>query len=117
MKAKTKKTKTEVPFDPVLFAATVPGRKPTAKDLADVRERKEDAIEPQQYNTMEDFIKNSSTKSGAKTLSLCGFFMACGICRDSFSFVVRSAIAFCCIAELDSARRTTGMGLGILTTR
>ena len=58
MKAKTKKTKAEVPFDPVLFAATVPGRKPTAKDLADAKERKDDQIEPQQYDSMEDMVKD-----------------------------------------------------------
>ena len=46
MKAKTKKTKAEVPFDPVLFAATVPARKPTPKDLADTKEHKDDAIVP-----------------------------------------------------------------------
>jgi len=57
MKAKTKKAKAEVPFDPVLFAATVPARKPTPKDLADARERKDDAIEPQQYDSMEDMVK------------------------------------------------------------
>jgi hypothetical protein len=58
MKAKTKKTKAEVPFDPVLFAATVPGRKPTAKDLADAKEHKDDSIEPQQYDSMEDMVKD-----------------------------------------------------------
>ena len=59
MKAKTKKTKAEVPFDPVLFAATVPARKPTSKDLADTKEHKDDAIEPQQYDSMEDMVKAS----------------------------------------------------------
>jgi hypothetical protein len=56
--AKTKKTKVEVPFDPVLFAATVPARKPTRKDLADAKEHKDDAIEPQQYDSMEDMVKD-----------------------------------------------------------
>ena len=37
MKAKVKKNDLEIPFDPVLFAATVPARKPTPKDLADVK--------------------------------------------------------------------------------
>ena len=58
MKAKTKKTKAEVPFDPVLFAATVPARKPTLKDLADTKEHKDDAIEPQQYDSMEDMVED-----------------------------------------------------------
>jgi hypothetical protein len=56
--AKTKKTKAEVPFDPVLFAATVPARKPTPKDLADTKGHKDDAIEPQQYDSMEDMVKD-----------------------------------------------------------
>ena len=42
----------------MLFAATVPGRKPTAKDLADVKEHKDDVIEPQQYESMEDAVKD-----------------------------------------------------------
>ena len=58
MNAKTKKVKTEVPFDPVLFAATVPGRKPTAKDLADVKEHEADPIEPQQYDSMQDMVED-----------------------------------------------------------
>jgi hypothetical protein len=58
MKVKEKKTKAEVPFDPVLFAATVPSRKPTPKDLADSKERKDDAIEPQTYETMKDMVKD-----------------------------------------------------------
>lgn len=58
MNAKTKKTKAEVPFDPVLFAATVPSRKPTAKDLEDCKEREDDAVEPQEYDSMEDMVKD-----------------------------------------------------------
>ena len=58
MKTKTKKPKAEVPFDPVLFAASVPGRKPTPKDLADSKEHNDDAIEPQQYESMEDIVKD-----------------------------------------------------------
>jgi hypothetical protein len=44
MKAFTKgkgKTK-EVRFDPIFFAASVPARKPTAKDLKDVEEHEND---------------------------------------------------------------------------
>jgi hypothetical protein len=58
MKAKTKKAKAEVPFDPVLLAASVPARQPTPKDVADTKERNDDAIEPQQYDSMEDMIKD-----------------------------------------------------------
>ena len=56
MKVKELKTKAEVPFDPVLFAATVPARKPTPKDIADSKERKDDAVEPQSYETMDDMV-------------------------------------------------------------
>ena len=58
MNAKTKKTKAEGPFDPVLFAATAPARKPTPKDLADTKEHKDDAVEPQQYDSMEDMLED-----------------------------------------------------------
>ena len=58
MKIKEPKTKTEVPFDPVLFAATVPGRKPTPKDLADTKEHKDDAIEPREHDSMEDMVND-----------------------------------------------------------
>ena len=54
MKLKVKNAKKQVPFDPVLFAATVPSRKPTRKDLADARERSEDAIESKEYAKMSD---------------------------------------------------------------
>ncbi|MCY3022606.1 MAG: hypothetical protein NTW87_26800 [Planctomycetota bacterium] len=52
MRTKTKKTKEKVPLDPVLLAATVPARKPTPKDLEDCKEDKDDAIEPQEYESM-----------------------------------------------------------------
>lgn len=58
MKVKEKKTKAEVPFDPVLFAAAVPSRKPAPKDIADSKERKDDAIEPQSYETMEGMVED-----------------------------------------------------------
>ena len=58
MKVKEKKQKAEVPFDPVLFAATVPSRKPTAKDIADARKHKDDLIEPQEYESMDDMAKD-----------------------------------------------------------
>jgi hypothetical protein len=58
MKVKEKKQKAEVPFDPVLFAATVPSRKPTAKDIADVKKHKDDLIEPQEYESMDDMVKD-----------------------------------------------------------
>jgi hypothetical protein len=58
MKIKEPHVKTEVPFDPVLFAATVPSRKPTPKDIADSKEREDDAVEPQDYDSMEDMVKD-----------------------------------------------------------
>jgi hypothetical protein len=58
MKVKEKKTKTEVPFDPVLFAASVPSRKPTVKDIEDCKEREDDAVEPQEYESMDDMVKD-----------------------------------------------------------
>jgi hypothetical protein len=57
MKAKVKKNDVEVPFDGVLFAATVSGRKPTSKDLADVEEHKNDAIEPEEFGSAEDMVQ------------------------------------------------------------
>ena len=56
MKVNEPKVKTEVSFDPVLFAATVPSRKPTPKDIADCKEHEDDAIEPQEYDSMEDMV-------------------------------------------------------------
>jgi hypothetical protein len=38
MKLKGTKVKRDVSFDPVLFAATVPSRRPTSKDIADCQE-------------------------------------------------------------------------------
>jgi hypothetical protein len=57
MKVKVKKDNVEVPFDPVLFAATVPARKPTPKDLADVEEHKNDPIEPEEFGSAEDLLQ------------------------------------------------------------
>jgi hypothetical protein len=57
MKLKEKKRrKDETPFDPVLFAATVPSRKPSDKDRADATEEPEDAIEPKDYPTMDSMV-------------------------------------------------------------
>ena len=56
MKVKEPKTKTEVLFDPVLFAATVPSRKPTAKDIQDTKEHADDAIEPQEYTDPDEML-------------------------------------------------------------
>jgi hypothetical protein len=58
VKVKEKKQRAEVPFDPVLFAATVPSRKPTAKDIADMKEHKDDLIEPKDYESMDDMVKD-----------------------------------------------------------
>ena len=58
MKVKEAKTKAAVPMDPVLFAATVPSRKPTPKDIADCKERPDDVIEPKEHATMDDTVKD-----------------------------------------------------------
>jgi len=58
MKLIEKVAKAEVPFDPVLFAALVPSRPPTAKDRADAKERPDDAIEPKDYEKMDDMVKD-----------------------------------------------------------
>ena len=53
-----KKNDVEVSFDPVLFAATVPARKPTPKDLADVEEHKNDPIEPEEFDSPDDMLQD-----------------------------------------------------------
>ena len=59
MKVKEKKSeKEQVPFDPVLFAVTVPSRQPTMKDRADAKERADDAIEPKDHKTMDAVVKD-----------------------------------------------------------
>jgi hypothetical protein len=58
VKVKEKRQRAEVPFDPVLFAATVPSRKPTAKDIVDTEAHKDDLIEPQDYESMDDMVKD-----------------------------------------------------------
>jgi hypothetical protein len=60
MKTSTKgqgKTK-QASFDPILFAASVPARKPTAKDLRDVKEHENDPIEPKDHDTMDDAVED-----------------------------------------------------------
>lgn len=56
MKLKEQKPATPevAPLDPILFAASVPARKLTEKDLADCKERSTDAIEPKEYGTMKE---------------------------------------------------------------
>jgi hypothetical protein len=66
VKVKEKKPRAEVPFDPVLFAATVPSRKPAAKDIVDTEAHKDDLIEPQDYESMDDMV---ITMSGEKAAS------------------------------------------------
>jgi hypothetical protein len=58
VRTKEKKQRAEAPFDPVLFAATVPSRKPTAKDVADAKEHKDDLIEPQNYESMDGMVED-----------------------------------------------------------
>jgi hypothetical protein len=59
-----------VPFDPVLFAASVPSRKPTAKDKTDAKERADDAIEPKEHAKHLTPKKRPSLYERAK--DLCG---------------------------------------------
>lgn len=60
MKASTKaKGKSKAaPLDPIFFAATVPARKPTAKDLKDVKEHENDPMEPKDHETMDDAVED-----------------------------------------------------------
>jgi len=56
VKAKEKKQKSEVPFDAVLFAATVPSRKPTVKDIKDIEKHENDPIEPKEHESMDEMV-------------------------------------------------------------
>jgi hypothetical protein len=58
MKAKVKKSDVDVPFDPVLLAASVPASKATAKDLADVEAHKNDPIEPEVFDSPEEMLRD-----------------------------------------------------------
>jgi hypothetical protein len=58
VKVKEKKRRAKVLFDPVLFAASVPARKPTAKDDADIKAHKNDPIEPQEYDSMDEMVED-----------------------------------------------------------
>ncbi|HEV2097247.1 MAG TPA: hypothetical protein VGQ82_12190 [Chthoniobacterales bacterium] len=53
--AKAKGKNKNIPFDPIFFAASVPARKPSAKDLKDVKEHENDPIEP---NTLDDAVED-----------------------------------------------------------
>ncbi len=57
--SKRGKHRVEVPFDAVLFAATVPSRKPTAKDLQDTKDHEKDPIEPKEYDDPEKMLDAS----------------------------------------------------------
>ena len=54
--ARAKGETKNVPFDPILFAATVPARTPTAKDLKDVKKHEDDLIEPKEHAAMDDAV-------------------------------------------------------------
>ncbi len=56
MKIKEPKGKAEAPFDPVLFAATAPPRKPTAKDIEDTKAHEDDLIEPKEYTDTDEML-------------------------------------------------------------
>ena len=69
-KAVVKKQKTGVPFDPMLFAATVPSRKPTAKDIRDIAEHENDSVEPRDWLRVESVVRRSRlTADAARKLS------------------------------------------------
>jgi hypothetical protein len=55
---KAKRKTKGIPFDPIFFAASVPARKPTAKDLKDVKEHENDPIEPKDHDTMDDTVED-----------------------------------------------------------
>lgn len=59
MKVRERKSKTKVPFDPVLFAASVPSRKPTAKDIRDTKAHENDSIEPKEYTDTDEMLDES----------------------------------------------------------
>lgn len=54
--AKAKGKTKNVPLDPIFFAATVPAREPTAKDLKDIKEHENDPIEPKEHETLDDAV-------------------------------------------------------------
>jgi hypothetical protein len=56
MKIKEPKADARVPFDSVLFAATVPSRKPTAKDRQDTKDHESDLIEPKEYTDTDELL-------------------------------------------------------------
>jgi hypothetical protein len=56
--AKAKRKTKGIPFDPIFFASSVPARKPTAKDLKDVKEHENDPIEPKDHDTMDDTVED-----------------------------------------------------------
>ena len=55
--AKAKGKGKRVPFDPIFFAASVPAREPTAKDLKDVKEHENDPIEPEEHDALDDAVE------------------------------------------------------------
>jgi hypothetical protein len=55
---KVKGKKKNIPFDPIFFATTVPARKPTAKDLKDVKEHEDDPIEPRDNDALDDAVED-----------------------------------------------------------
>jgi hypothetical protein len=55
VKAK-RKPKTKVKFDAVLFAASVPSRQPTEKDIADIKAHEDDVIEIGEYGLFDKIL-------------------------------------------------------------
>jgi hypothetical protein len=56
--AKAKGKTKNVPLNPIWFAASVPARKPTSKDLKHVEENENDPSEPKDHYTMDDAVKD-----------------------------------------------------------
>ena len=55
---KAKGKRKNVLFDPIFFAATVPARKPTNKDLKDIKGHENDPIEPKDHDTLDDTVED-----------------------------------------------------------
>ena len=56
--AKAKGKRQKIPFDLIFFAASVPARKPTGKDLKDVKEHENDLIERADHVAMDDAVED-----------------------------------------------------------
>ena len=55
---KAKRETKNISFDPIFFAATIPARKSTAKDLKDVKEHENGPIEPKKHERLDDAVED-----------------------------------------------------------